>query len=114
MINLQIEWTLNNILVPNLDNHNKEYLKLFRIWKIEIEKLLEEQKNEIIEKIVKMVKDRKGFDIRSEYVSKIDKTIKLDEKPEYIEWYNQALKNINESIENIAEVLENNLIHLLK
>ena len=112
---LWIESCLNKILVPNLDNHDKEYLKLFRIWRVEIEKLLEQQQKNNIEKISKIILDSRPYEIWTEL---LDRDFKYkatqDKQKEYIKWYNTALKDLNKTVKILEKKLINNLKNNLK
>ena len=108
--NLGYEWNLNEIL-SWLDNHQKEYLKLFRVGRIEIEKLLELHKQRIIEEIVKNYKDISLFEIWSESFEV--KKLSYDDKKQYIAWYNGAVKEINKRVKDFSDNLENLLQHII-
>ena len=106
---LWIEWYLNDILswLYNQD----EYWKLFKVGKIEIEKLLELHKTRIIEEIVKNYENRNLYKIWAESLEV--KNLKSDESKLYIKWYNDAVAEINKRTENFSKYLETVLQNII-
>jgi len=100
-----IGWTLNNILVSNLDNHDKEYLKLYRIWKVELEKCLSEYRQEMLKEFWENLNKIKLFDTWTEMV----KVQPHSDKKVYVEWYNAAVQEMNEWFKHFEQRIINNL-----
>ena len=107
-----IEWSLNNIL-SKLDNHEKEYPKLFRIWKKELEELIDFKEKELIKKLVNRIKWEPLYDIWLEYVKQIDKDYKTyEESIEFAKWYNASVRITNERMEALWKYYEDVLYRI--
>ena len=106
---LWIEWYLNEIL-SWLDNQD-EYNKLFKVGKVEIEKLLELHKQRIIEEIVKHYENRNLYEMWSESFEV--KNLNPEESKLYIKWYNDAVAEINKRTKNFSEYLETVLQNII-
>jgi len=96
---LTIEECLNNTL-NWLDNHEKEYLKLFRKWKVEIEKLIEFEKKEVIRKILKEISWRK---LQKMFLEWLKFKAPQKEQKIFLKWYNSSIQEINNDIDNFCE-----------
>lgn len=106
LTDLKIESCLNNTL-NWLDNHEKEYWKLFKEWQKEIKKLLEFQKKEILEKLIENFEKRDLSEIWNESFEL--KNCNFEEKQIYIDWYNWAVKEINKRMKSFWEYYKKTL-----
>ena len=98
---------LNKMLVWNLDNHDQEYNKLYKIWTKELKKLLELEKKNYINLVIKRFNSVKLYDIWQE---RLDKEIRHNNTQEqcklYIEWYNKAVWECNRRVDEFCEYFE--------
>lgn len=98
---------LNKMLVWNLDNHDQEYNKLYKIGTKELKELLELEKKEYINAIIKRFNSAKLYDTWLEH---LDKEIKYNNTQEqcklYIEWYNKAVWECNRRVDDFCEYFE--------
>ena len=102
-----IEWYLNKMLVWNLDNHDQEYNKLFKIGTIQLKELLELEKKNFIDSILHRIKWAELYNL---WMERVDKEVKQANTQEecklYIEWYNKAVENCNNTVHNFCEYFE--------
>lgn len=83
------------------------------MWKVEINKMLELHKQRIIEEIVKNYKNRNLYKVWSESFEVKSKKLKFEENKLYIDWYNDAVKEINERVKSFSEYLEKTLQNII-